>query len=69
MKIEKNIPIPEKNTGPKELYPPLLKQMQIGDSILLTTSQYAGLNLAARKMGIKITSRAVDNKRRVWRIG
>ena len=69
MKIEKNIPIPAKSTGPKELYPPLLKQMQIGDSILLTTSQYAGLNLAARKMGIKITSRAVDNKRRVWRIG
>lgn len=68
MKIEKNIPIPRKNTGPCK-YPPLLKQMEIGDSILVTTSQYAGVNLAAHKMGIKLTSRAEDDKRRVWKIG
>lgn len=68
MKIEKNIPIPKKTTGSKGIYPALLNQMEIGDSVILNNSQYAGFNLAAKKMGIKITSRADNGKRRVWKI-
>lgn len=79
MKIEKNIPIPERRgRKPNGIYSKLMGAMQVGDSFLaegekLQTVQSA-VRQAAHRAGIKITTRQEDSdeenvvKLRVWRI-
>jgi len=68
MHIEKNIPIPRDTRGRKGIYKDLINKMEVGDSVLCTRPEYAGMNIAAKCLGVKLTSRAVGTKRRVWRV-
>jgi len=74
MKIEKNIPIPAKNTG-VNAYP--LKSMDIGDSFILPaikseiskvrSSVMASIRYCRLQTGMGFVCRSVDGGLRVWR--
>lgn len=78
MKIDKNIPIPQKKQGRafqvknKELYE-IIQNMEIGDSFLAPESAmkkgYLTITVyLERKFNIKLTQRKTDEGVRVWRI-
>lgn len=69
MKIEKNIPIPSKNTGQTNKWRVLFKSMKVGDSITLETEkERAAILRSADYHKIKITTRKIDGQGfRAWR--
>ena len=83
IKIDKNIPIPEKKGGAPRKHPDLsiiLKEMDIGDSVVFAVdSQQKGqpvssaatrMRTTAHAIGMKITQRTSEDKKtvRVWKI-
>jgi hypothetical protein len=62
-KIEKNIPIPEKQTNQCE-YP--FSDMEIGDSFLCKNNDKA--RLFAKKFGYKVKTKQAKEGYRVWKI-
>lgn len=64
MKIEKNITIPRKPMK----WVPLAKQMDVGDSVLVTTrSDRSALTIALKAQGYEVATRKEDDKFRLWR--
>lgn len=69
MEIEHNIPIPSKHTGPKTHNIEILKRMNVGDSIVTTRPKVPGFLSSAKRVGYKMTTRAINpSETRVWRI-
>ena len=69
MKIEKNIEIPPDPRGKKRIYP--IEQMEIGDSFVVpTATQRRGAEIAAKRYGVKVTTRKLkgDDGKFVWRV-
>jgi hypothetical protein len=65
MKIEKNITVPRKPVK----WVPLVKQMDVGDSVLVTTpSDRSALTTALKAQGYEVATRKEDDKFRVWRM-
>jgi hypothetical protein len=64
-KIEKNVPIPA--NGFTQGLTAAIRRMVVGDSILIEETQRSSALAAARKAKIRITSRKVGDKVRVWR--
>lgn len=63
-KIEKNVPFTGRETG---LYTKILRATQEGDSFLMPKAASMGLKAAAKRLGYKIATRAVDDQtRRAW---
>lgn len=70
MKIEKGIPIPMKKANSKNNFATILRSMEVGDSILFdrTETKPSSFYVCARRLGLKITVRELDEKQsRVWR--
>ena len=72
MKIEKNIPMPEKRSSSGK-YKDVLRQMEIGDSVSASFNEQAGLRQAAKVLGFRIAARKENkgkfpSKFRIWRI-
>jgi len=69
MKVEKNIPIPPKKSRAKNNYAPLLRGMEVGDSIVFDREEMRvnTFYVTARRLGYKITVREIDdNQNRLW---
>jgi len=65
IKIEKNIPIPVKQTGISAV----LRSLDIGDSFLAKKGQQAHITASGRRVGVKVVSRTVATDQiRVWRV-
>lgn len=72
--VDKDIPIPPaysgRKSGRKNIE--LLRKMDVGDSIffpgMTTTVAYNKVFSSAKRLGIKLTSRSVDDGARIWRI-
>jgi hypothetical protein len=67
---DKNVPIPKRRGGGRKcIYP--WRSMEVGDSFHIpntTTRQFAGrMTYAAKTLGVRFTTRAVDGGVRVWR--
>ena len=63
--IDRNIEIPLQNRGGKDMK--LLKKMEVGDSILLSTTTNANrFTATARINGYKVTRRTLEVGVRVW---
>lgn len=70
-KIEKNIEMPMgKHRGKKPIWLTLIMQMEVGDSVLVTSNQATALKNAAKKMN-RETKQSIHNCEdgfvRVWR--
>jgi len=71
-KIEKKVPIPPLHTAKPIEYP--FEYMKVGDSFLIPDTPENAAKIssfpytAARKMGMKITRRRVDEGWRFWRV-
>ena len=67
-KIEKNIPIPEWGARGENIR--FLEKMEIGDSFVIEKkTQRSAYANSAKQIGIKLTSRTLDNRTlRLWRI-
>lgn len=64
IEIEKNIPIPEKNSFSDQL-----RKMEIGDSFVISLKERGKINGYSVNLGIKFTSKKIsDTDCRVWRI-
>ena len=76
IKLQKGIPIPQKNSGPRSEVGEALRKMKVGESFDVDSSTIARTNLyvLAGQAEIKITVRAFFNEKtnqklyRVWRI-
>jgi hypothetical protein len=72
LKVEKGVPVPQKESGAgrKALYP--WRNMNVGDSFFVpgkTVYQFTGhLSSAKQATGFTFTQRRVDGGVRVWRI-
>lgn len=70
MFIEKNFPVPQgniKNGEYSQLFI-LMKQMDVGDSVLVGRS-LPGIYIMAKRIGIKIKClKTEDEKYRIWRV-
>ena len=66
-KIEKNIPIPELNPRKSGLTR-VFRQMEIGDSVLLSADDVMSLTRVSKDAGVKVTRRIEGDGYRVWRI-
>jgi hypothetical protein len=70
IKIDKNIPIPDKRTHKKEFKYPWLT-MEVGDSFFVankTSATYRVSAKAGNRYGRKFTMRNVKDGVRIWRI-
>ncbi len=71
--IEQGVPIPPSTAGRKTRYP-FLREMNVGDSVLITDPTVTRLRLANRLTqlgqltGRKFTQRQCDQGIRVWRV-
>jgi len=64
--IEKNVPIPAPRSAG---FSGVLRQMQIGDSVLLGKVKPGSIVSLAQQAGVKVTQRKQDDGAiRVWRI-
>ena len=63
--IDKNIPIPVGRSGSLTSK---LRELQIGDSMLIEKYQQKSVYELAKRAGVKVTTRAEGEKVRVWRI-
>jgi len=72
IKIEKNIPMPEGNRrGRTPIWQNTLKEMDLGDSVLVTPSQAFSIKKAAAKLGMKTRQSNQDCPKgfvRVWKV-
>lgn len=70
IKIEKNIPIPERKTRGRR-WNALLEKMKDGESVTLPTQECGSFKAAAQKLLLKIVIRAADKEgqSRCWRSG
>lgn len=69
MKVEKNVPIPEKKINSKNNFVAILKSMEVGDSILFDRleTKPSSFYVCAKRLGFKVTVREIDEKQsRVW---
>lgn len=69
--IESHIPVPtdagQKTGAPSKGYDQLLKRMKVGDSVVISRKSQPSFFNYARKLNIKITTRAIDqHTRRLW---
>jgi hypothetical protein len=63
IKIEQNIPMP-----PRSKWAKVISEMNIGDSVVLTTNETMALRNQAKSMGMDVASRIIKpNQLRVWR--
>jgi hypothetical protein len=69
--IQKGIPIPPRQNGPKQKYlDRLLDCTTIGDSFFLPNiSRATAAQACAKRLGMTLTTRKIGNGLRVWRIG
>lgn len=66
MKIEKNIPIPPRKSGLISL---TLREMKVGDSIVIPKSQDTSWRTAAMRLKMDIVTRKIsDTETRLWRV-
>jgi len=67
--IEKNVPLPERSTGPKKQALRLaMEAMKVGDSMVVHGKSAQHLYGTAKAIGFKCTVRAVsDGGNRIWR--
>ena len=68
MKIDKNIPIPNRNRNRHGKWKDLVSKMDVGDSVLIKIKDRSSINNAMVAQGYKGTSRMEDGKVRVWRL-
>ncbi len=71
IQIDKDIPIKPYRRGRTGMFTEALRAMDVGDSFLLTENPASDRHTAkraAKRMGIKLTSRTVEGGIRVWRI-
>lgn len=69
--IEKNVPIPLGGRGRTPIWQNLLREMEVGDSVLVTQGQAINMKKAARAIGVQCKQSAHDcpkGKVRVWRV-
>lgn len=71
IKIEKGVPLPPSTKIGK--WRDLLEKLEVGDSFFLPNNVraaniHSNLAVPARRLGIKITVRAISDGVRVWRI-
>lgn len=69
IKIERGIPVPQRNSMAKSKWEVILNKMSVGDSFVL--KKKSGLNYilkVAKGINILITSRSYGDKRRIWRL-
>jgi hypothetical protein len=72
IQIDKGIPVPQSSKAPK--WGPVLKEMEVGDSFLLTekmgnpTNMKSNIWRTAKGLGYRLSSRATDDGVRVWRV-
>ena len=66
--VESNIPVPPISTGPKSSKSMISKDMNSGQSFLVSDTKSAQrVYAAAKKMGVRIITRKVDDGVRIWR--
>lgn len=66
--VESNIPVPPISTGPKSSKYDFMKDMNSGQSFLVSDTKSAQrVYAAAKKMGVRIITRKVDDGVRIWR--
>jgi len=64
IKIEKKVPLPSRGRNNYRL---VYEQMEPGDSFKIQKNQYQAALMAARRLGLKITTRKIDEgSLRVW---
>lgn len=64
--IESNIPIPERKSGSDGILS-LMRQMKVGDSVVIPTLKVPGARSAARVIGKRICGRKLsDTETRIW---
>jgi hypothetical protein len=64
MKIEKNIPIPDRNKVAATL-----RAMSVGDSVIIPKGRDVSWRASAAQLKMKVTSRKIsDTECRLWRI-
>lgn len=72
IKIEKNIPMPDGNRrGRTPIWQNLLKEMEVGDSVLVKPSQAFSMKKASVALGMATKQSNIgceEGKVRVWRI-
>ena len=72
VKIEKNIPMPEGNArGRTPIWQNLLREMEVGDSVVVARSQAFSIKKASMKIGMKTKQSGkgcAQGEVRVWRI-
>jgi len=72
VKIEKNIPMPEGNArGRTPIWQNLLREMEVGDSVVVTRPQAFAIKKASTKIGMKTKQSnqgCAQGKVRVWRV-
>lgn len=72
IKIEKNIPMPEGNLrGRTPIWQNLLREMEVGDSVVVTPSQAFAIKKASMKLGLQTRQSnqgCPKGKVRVWRV-
>mgnify|MGYP000005827998 CR=1 FL=1 len=69
--IESHIPVPndagQKTGAPSKGYDKLLQRMKVGDSVVISRKSQPSFFNYAKKLNIKITTRAIDqHTRRLW---
>lgn len=65
-KLEKGVPLPVR-AARRRKYP--WEEMAVGDSFVVPIHARYGLSSTAKRLGIRITTRKIDdNTARVWRI-
>ncbi len=71
LKIERNVPVPPSYRGAAATMREALKEMEIGDSFVLTSAiHYHAVYRVARDLGIAITARKIPGEGwRVWKVG
>lgn len=66
IRIEKNVPIPSRTPS---IWQPIVRRMEVGDSIVITPRSYGPISKAASMLGYRLTSRKEgDENIRVWRV-
>lgn len=66
--IQKNVPIAPSRRKPRMSRYSFIKEMEIGDSVLVNEKQASAIYSAAKYFGIKTTRRKVEGGVRVWRV-
>lgn len=69
IKVEHNIPIPQRHGKQPGVLIKTLKEMRIGDSFIYPGKSISNVYVSARMVGVRIQVRTTDgNRKRVWKI-